>query len=101
MVRQRRRELGVRMALGASALDVARLVVRRGLVLAAAGVGMGLVAALVANRLLAALLFEVSPTDAMTLAGVVAVVLAVAALASLVPARASSRIEPATALRAE
>jgi ABC-type lipoprotein release transport system permease subunit len=62
---------------------------------------MGVVAALVANRLLAALLFEVSPTDAMTLAGVAAVVLVVAALASLVPARASGRIEPATALRAE
>jgi hypothetical protein len=100
-VRQRTRELGVRMALGASARDVAWLVVRRGLVLAAAGTAVGLIGALAANRALAALLFEVRPTDALTLAAVALVLLAVAAVASLLPARAGARVEPVTALRAE
>ena len=101
MVRQRTRELGVRMALGATAGAVARLVLRRGMALAAAGTALGLLGALAANRLLAGLLFEVSPTDAATLAEVAAGLLAVAAVASLVPARASTRIEPAVTLRAE
>jgi ABC-type antimicrobial peptide transport system permease subunit len=101
MVRQRTRELGVRMALGATASDVGRLVLRRGMALAAAGVALGLVGALAANRLLGALLYEVSPTDVPTLGLVAAALLGVAALASLIPARASARIEPAVALRAE
>ena len=101
MVRQRTRELGVRMALGATAADVGRLVLRRGMVLAAAGTALGLLGALAANRVLAAMLFEVSPTDAPTLAAVAALLLGVAALASLVPARSSTRIEPVVALRAE
>jgi ABC-type antimicrobial peptide transport system permease subunit len=101
MVRQRTRELGVRMALGASAAEVGRLVLRRGMTLAAAGTALGVLGALVANRLLGALLFEVSPTDAATLGAVAVVVLAVAALASVIPARSSSRVEPAVALRSE
>ena len=101
MVRQRRRELGVRMALGATAADVRRLVLRRGMTLAAAGAAAGVLGALAANRLLGALLFEVSPTDAVTLAAVAALVLVVAAIACLVPARSSARVDPATALRAE
>jgi predicted permease len=101
MVRQRTRELGVRMALGATASDVGRLVLRRGMALAAAGTSLGLLGALAANRLLAAMLFEVSPTDAPTLGGVALALLGVAALASLVPARSSTRIDPAVALRAE
>ncbi|MGZ8379061.1 MAG: ABC transporter permease [Gemmatirosa sp.] len=100
-VRQRPRELGVRMALGASAGDVAWLVVRRGLVLAAAGTVAGLAGALVANRALAALLFEVSPTDAPTLLAVAVGLLIVALLASLLPARDGASVEPVTALRAE
>ncbi|MGZ8413631.1 MAG: FtsX-like permease family protein, partial [Gemmatirosa sp.] len=90
-----------RMALGASAGDVAWLVVRRGLVLAAAGTVAGLAGALVANRALAALLFEVSPTDAPTLLAVAVGLLIVALLASLLPARAGASVEPVTALRAE
>ncbi|HUF28197.1 MAG TPA: ABC transporter permease [Gemmatimonadaceae bacterium] len=101
MVRQRTRELGVRMALGATAGDLRRMVMRRGLAIAGAGLVLGLGGALVANRLLAGMLYEVSPTDSVTLAVVTAVLLGVAALASLVPARASTRIDPARALRAE
>ena len=101
MVRQRTRELGVRMALGATAADVGRLVLRRGMVLATAGTALGLLGALAANRVLAAMLFEVSPTDAPTLAAVATLLLGVAALASLVPAWSSTRIEPVVALRYE
>jgi hypothetical protein len=101
MVRRRTREFGVRLALGATASDVSRMVLRRGVVLAAVGVALGLLGALAANRLLSALLFEVSPTDALTLGVIALVVLAVAALASVLPARASTRIAPAISLRAD
>ena len=101
MVGQRKRELGVRMALGATATDVGQLVMRRGLAIAAAGALIGLLAALAANRLLGALLFDIRPTDVVTLTAVTLMLLAVAALASLIPARASARIEPVVALRAE
>lgn len=101
MVRQRTRELGVRIALGADQLDVQGLVVRRGLTIAAIGVVVGLAGALAVNRLLSTLLFEVSPTDPATLAVVALLLLVVAALASLVPARATTRIDPAIALRAD
>jgi len=101
MVRQRTRELAVRMAMGATPTNVARLVVRRGVLLATIGAAAGLLGALALNRLLSALLFEISPTDASTLAVVTALVFAVAAIASLLPARSSTRIEPAVALRAE
>ena len=101
MVRQRTRELGVRMALGATAGDVARLVLRRGLAIAAAGTALGVLGAVAANRVLASLLFETSPTDALTLAGVAAALLVVAVVASLLPARTSARIQPVVALREE
>jgi predicted permease len=101
MVRQRTRELGVRMALGATARDLRRMVMRRGLTIAAAGAVVGLLAALLANRLLASMLYEVSPTDGATLAAVTIALLVVAALASLIPARSSTRIDAVIALRAE
>jgi putative ABC transport system permease protein len=101
MVRQRTRELGVRMALGATARDLLRMVMRRGLAIAATGSVVGLLGALLANRLLAAMLYEVSPTDGATLAAVTGLLLCVAALASLIPARASTRIDAVIALRAE
>jgi putative ABC transport system permease protein len=101
MVRHRTRELGVRMALGATAANVERLVLRRGLTLALLGTSLGLVAAFISNRLLAAMTFDVSATDAATLALSAVVLLSVAALASIIPARASTRIDPLVALQAE
>jgi putative ABC transport system permease protein len=101
MVRQRTRELGVRMALGATAGEVKRLVLQRGMTLAIAGTSLGVLGALVLNRLLAAMLFEVSPTDASTLGLATVALWGVAALASYIPARSSTQIEPAVALQTE
>jgi putative ABC transport system permease protein len=101
MVRQRTREMGVRMALGATARDLRILVLRRGLVIAAGGSALGLAGALATNRLLGTMLYEVSPTDAATLLLVAGFLLAVAVLATIVPARSSTRIDPVVALRAE
>ena len=101
MVRQRTRELGVRMALGATARDIRDLVVGRGLTIALAGAATGLAGALAANRLLAAMLFEVSPADAVSLAAVAVFLLVVALIATLLPARSSTRIDPVVALRVE
>ena len=101
MVRQRARELGVRMALGATARDLRIMVMRRGLSIAIAGSALGLIAALLANRLLASLLYEVTPTDASTLAVVTLLLLAIAALATVIPARATTRIDAAAALRVD
>jgi putative ABC transport system permease protein len=100
MVRQRTRELGVRMALGATARDLRRMVLRRGLAIATAGMVVGLLGALLANRLLAAMLYEVSPTDGMTLTVVAGLLFSVATFASVIPAWSSTRIDPVLALRA-
>ena len=101
MVGQRTREFGVRMALGATAGELRRMVLRRGLALATAGMVTGLLGALLANRLLLSLLYEVSPTDAVTFTVVAVLLLTIATLASLIPARSSTRIDPVLALRAE
>ena len=101
MVRQRRRELGIRMTLGASPAEIASLVLRRGGRLAALGTASGLLIALASNRVLASLLFEMSPNDALTLVAVAAIVAVVAIVASAIPARTSSHIDPAIALRSE
>ena len=101
MVRQRTRELGIRMALGATATDLRRMVMRRGLVLALAGSAVGLLGAVAANRLLVAMLYRVSPTDGLTLAAVAVLLLAISAIATLLPARSSTRIDPVIALRAD
>jgi ABC-type antimicrobial peptide transport system permease subunit len=89
------------MALGATALDLRRMVMRRGLSIGAMGAALGVIGAMMANRLLVSLLYEVSPTDLATLAAVAGALLGVAALASLIPARASTRIDAAIALRAD
>ena len=89
------------MALGATARDLRRMIMRRGLAIAAAGSMVGLLGALLANRLLAAMLYEVSPTDGATLVVVCALLLGVASLACLIPARSSTRIDAVIALRAE
>jgi ABC-type antimicrobial peptide transport system permease subunit len=77
------------------------MVFRRGLSVAAAGVVLGLAGAIAANQLLSALLFEVSPTDPLILGGIAMALLGIAALASLLPARASTKIQPIEALRAD
>ena len=100
-VRQRTRELGIRMALGATGRDLRSMVMRRGLVLAALGSAGGVAAALATNRLLVAMLYGVSPTDGLTLAAVALLLLAISALATMLPARSSTRIDPVVALRAD
>ena len=100
-VAQRTRELGVRMALGAAAGDVLRLIFRQGLALVAAGLGIGLLATLGVSRALSALLFGVSATDPWTYLGVAALQATVAAAALYPPARRASRLHPAAALRTE
>jgi putative ABC transport system permease protein len=101
MVRQRTRELGVRMALGATAGDLRRMVMRHGLTIAGVGSVLGLVGALLANRLLAALLYEVTPTDPATLTTVAVLLLATALGACHLPARQAMRVDPVVALRHE
>ena len=101
MVRLRTRELGVRMALGATARDLRWMVLRRGLAIATAGMVLGMFGALLANRLLVSMLYEVTPTDGVTLTVVVSFLLGVAILACVIPARSSTRIDPVLALRAD
>jgi predicted permease len=100
-VRQRTREIGVRLALGASPGGVAALILRRALVIGSVGVASGLAIVLLTNHWVASLLFGVSSTDSATLAVVAVFVLGVAGLASLVPARLSASVDPVVALRAE
>ena len=101
LVTQREREIGIRIALGARASSVLALVVRHGLVLAASGILLGVVAALALTRLLRGLLFGVSATDPAAFAGVAAGLALVAALASWLPARRAARVEPMRILRGE
>jgi len=98
-VGRRSREIGLRVTLGAQPADVARLVLRGGLLPAVAGVGLGLAGALAAARLVAKLLYGVGPTDLATLATAAALLLAVAALAAALPAARALRVEPSVALR--
>jgi predicted permease len=100
-VAQRTAEIGVRMALGATPTSVALLVLLQGLQLTAAGLAAGVAAAFGLTRLLAAQLYEVSPTDPAVFAGVTAFVVGIAALACWLPARRATRIDPVAALRAE
>jgi putative ABC transport system permease protein len=100
-VSQRTREIGVRVALGATPRDVLRLVVGQGVRMAAAGLGLGLLVSLAATRLMRSMLFGVGPSDPLTLAAVLAVLGAVALLASYLPARRAARTDPLQALRAE
>ncbi len=101
VVSQRTREIGVRMALGAARGDVAGLVLRQGLWMALGGVAIGLAGAFALTRLLRALLFEVSPTDPATFGAVSVVLVAVALLASYLPARRAASVDPLEAIRYE
>jgi putative ABC transport system permease protein len=100
-VSHRRREFGIRLALGARPAGVMRLILREGLTLVVAGCTIGIAGMFVAGRSLSGFLFEVKPWDAATLAVVLAVVVAVATLACLVPGRRASAEDPAGALRAD
>jgi predicted permease len=97
----RTREIGVRMALGAARAEIVRMVLWQGLLLTAVGLGIGVVLAWLAGRLLAGQLLGVSGADPLSFAGTAALLLGVAAGASLLPARRASRLDPLAALRRE
>jgi putative ABC transport system permease protein len=100
-VTQRTREIGVRMALGAPPAQVTRMFLRQGLALASTGVALGLGGAAASTRFLESWLYGVTPLNPAAFAGSAAALLAIAALASYLPARRAARVDPLIALRAE
>ena len=100
-VSQRTREIGIRMALGAQAADVLRVVMRYGITLVGGGVTLGLIASFVLTRLISDLLFGVAPTDPGTIVVITAFLTSVAFIACLIPARRATRVDPVTSLRVE
>jgi ABC-type antimicrobial peptide transport system permease subunit len=100
-VSHRTREIGIRMALGATSGDVLRMVMRDGLVVALGGLAAGFAGALVVTRTLATLLFGVTPTDALSFATASAALLLITLVASYLPARRAARVDPMVVLRAE
>lgn len=101
MVTERRREIGIRVALGATRSDVLTQIMKQGLQVTALGVTVGLAGALAVNRLMASLLFGVQPTDTVTIAFVIATITVVAVVASWLPAWRASRLDPNVVLRDE
>jgi ABC-type antimicrobial peptide transport system permease subunit len=101
VVSRRTNEIGIRMALGAKRTHVRWLVMREVLLLIAVGIAIGAPAALVANHLVASMLFGVGGRDVMSLLGAIAIMLAIAAVAGYLPARRASRVDPMVSLRYE
>lgn len=101
VVHEQRREIAIRLALGAQRGNILKMVLRRGLGLAAAGAGLGVVGALIVSHLMAGLLFGVSPTDLPTFAGVTLTLTTVALAASYIPALRAMRLDPITSLHSE
>ena len=101
IVTERRREIGIRVALGATRSDVLTQIMKQGLQITTLGVIIGLAGALVVDRLIASLLFGVQPTDIGTIAFVIATITAVAVIASWLPAWRASRLDPNIVLRDE
>ena len=100
-VSQRTRELGIRMALGVTARDVGRLIVRQGLKLVLSGIVIGVISALALQRVIGKLLFGISPTDPLTFTVIALLLIGVALLACWIPARRATKVDPLTALRSE
>src|SRR3984885_6528866 len=98
---QRTREIGIRMALGGSARDVVRLILRQGVRLVAIGFGSGILAALGVTRVMTRLLIGVSPSDPLTYVSVAVLLSAIALVACWIPARHATRVDPGIALRYE
>jgi putative ABC transport system permease protein len=100
-VAQRTREIGIRMALGAQRSDILRMTVAQGLKLVGLGLVIGLAAAFLLTRVMASLLFGISATDPLTFLSISLVLLSVAVLASYLPARRATKVDPMIALRAQ
>jgi len=100
-VAQRTQEIGVRLALGATPGNILKMVLAQGLITTAIGIAIGLIGALLLTRTMRSLLFEISPNDPVTIAGVALLLVLIAALASYIPARRATRVDPMVALRYE
>ncbi|MBZ5618847.1 MAG: FtsX-like permease family protein [Acidobacteriia bacterium] len=100
-VAQRKREIGIRMALGARAHDILRGILSRSLIVTSVGLGMGLAGALAATRVLRSLLFQITATDTVTFVAMPVILLAVSLIATYVPARRAARVDPAITVRYE